>query len=205
MGAAADIPQTDAEEHACRCCSADRTCSGIGTTATRSCERFVERAADNGMDVFRVFDALNDVRNLRTALAAVRHREARPRHDLLHHQPDAHDRALSWRWPSSLRTWARIRSASRTWPALLKPQAAYDLVKASRTLRRGHAGPRARARHHGRDAGLSMKAIEAGCDIVDTRSAALTSARATTRPRAWSRCSRAPASGPGWIWIGFCK
>src|ERR1700758_4266760 len=35
-------------------------------------ERFVEKAADAGMDVFRVFDALNDIRNLRRALAAVR-------------------------------------------------------------------------------------------------------------------------------------
>src|SRR5215469_7173455 len=34
-------------------------------------ERFVEKAAENGMDVFRVFDALNDVRNVRTALKAV--------------------------------------------------------------------------------------------------------------------------------------
>src|SRR6478736_6244714 len=35
-------------------------------------ERFVEKAAANGMDVFRVFDALNDVRNLRRALQAVK-------------------------------------------------------------------------------------------------------------------------------------
>src|SRR3954452_769705 len=35
-------------------------------------DRFVAKAAENGMDVFRVFDALNDVRNLRRALQAVR-------------------------------------------------------------------------------------------------------------------------------------
>jgi len=34
--------------------------------------RFVERAAVNGVDVFRVFDAMNDVRNLETALKAVK-------------------------------------------------------------------------------------------------------------------------------------
>jgi pyruvate carboxylase subunit B len=33
---------------------------------------FVERAAGNGMDVFRIFDALNDTRNLETAIAAVK-------------------------------------------------------------------------------------------------------------------------------------
>ena len=34
-------------------------------------EKFVERAAINGVDVFRVFDAMNDMRNLETALRAV--------------------------------------------------------------------------------------------------------------------------------------
>src|SRR5690554_8080696 len=34
-------------------------------------EKFVERAAVNGVDVFRVFDAMNDPRNLETALTAV--------------------------------------------------------------------------------------------------------------------------------------
>ena len=35
-------------------------------------ERFVEKSAENGMDVFRVFDALNDVRNLKTSIDAVK-------------------------------------------------------------------------------------------------------------------------------------
>src|SRR3974377_2112653 len=34
-------------------------------------DRVVARSAENGMDVFRVFDALNDIRNLRRALDAV--------------------------------------------------------------------------------------------------------------------------------------
>ncbi len=35
-------------------------------------EAFVNKAAENGMDVFRIFDALNDTRNLETAIAAVK-------------------------------------------------------------------------------------------------------------------------------------
>lgn len=35
-------------------------------------QKFVERAATNGVDVFRVFDAMNDMRNLDTALKAVK-------------------------------------------------------------------------------------------------------------------------------------
>lgn len=35
-------------------------------------EKFIERAAENGIDIFRIFDALNDVRNLETALKVVK-------------------------------------------------------------------------------------------------------------------------------------
>src|SRR5512146_2898124 len=35
-------------------------------------ERFVARARENGMDVFRIFDALNDVRNMETAMRAAK-------------------------------------------------------------------------------------------------------------------------------------
>src|SRR5450759_4737105 len=34
--------------------------------------RFVYKAAENGMDIFRVFDALNDIRNFETAAAAIK-------------------------------------------------------------------------------------------------------------------------------------
>jgi len=34
--------------------------------------RFVERARENGVDVFRIFDAMNDVRNLKTAIKAAK-------------------------------------------------------------------------------------------------------------------------------------
>ena len=33
-------------------------------------ERFVERAAYNGIDIFRIFDALNDIRNLEVPIQA---------------------------------------------------------------------------------------------------------------------------------------
>ena len=47
--------------------------------------KFCERAAVNGVDVFRIFDAMNDPRNLETAIKAVKgNRQARSRHYLLH-------------------------------------------------------------------------------------------------------------------------
>lgn len=49
-------------------------------------EKFIERAASNGVDVFRIFDALNDPRNFETAVrATVAPGQARPGRAFLHH------------------------------------------------------------------------------------------------------------------------
>ncbi|SUG94914.1 Oxaloacetate decarboxylase alpha chain [Salmonella enterica subsp. enterica] len=59
-------------------------------------ERFVERAVKNGMDVFRVFDAMNDPRKYESRTAGgAQPRRARPGHALLHHQPGAHPADLA--------------------------------------------------------------------------------------------------------------
>ena len=42
-------------------------------------ERFCQLAVKNGMDIFRIFDALNDLRNLETAITAVKRAGATPR------------------------------------------------------------------------------------------------------------------------------
>jgi pyruvate/oxaloacetate carboxyltransferase len=58
-------------------------------------ERFVERAVKNGMDVFRVFDAMNDPRNMQAALQAVRRHGAHAQGTLVHHQPGPHPADLA--------------------------------------------------------------------------------------------------------------
>jgi pyruvate carboxylase subunit B len=55
----------------CRCCCAGRTCSAIAITDD-VVRAFVAKAAVNGIDVFRIFDAMNDVRNLRVSIEAVK-------------------------------------------------------------------------------------------------------------------------------------
>jgi pyruvate carboxylase subunit B len=68
---------------------------------------FVQRSAENGMDVFRIFDALNDTRNLRVAIEAVK-------------QSGKHARCITCRvsstWPGNWKRWAATVSPSRTWP-----------------------------------------------------------------------------------------
>ena len=65
-------------------------------------DRFVEKSAENGMDVFRVFDALNDVRNLRRGDRRRAPRgQARPGDDLLHRPPAAHGREVRRHGPAT--------------------------------------------------------------------------------------------------------
>ena len=80
-------------------------------------DRFVDKSAENGMDVFRVFDALNDIRNLRRCVAAVREETGKHAQGTICYttQPAAHDRAVCGDGAAAAATWAATPSASRTW------------------------------------------------------------------------------------------
>ena len=74
-------------------------------------ERLVDKAAENGMDVFRIFDALNDIRNIRTALKAVKGTASTPKALSATRRARSTPSARLSRWPSNCSRWARIRSA----------------------------------------------------------------------------------------------
>jgi methylmalonyl-CoA carboxyltransferase 5S subunit len=75
------------------------------------------KAAENGMDVFRVFDALNDIRNLKCAVAAVKKAGKHAQGTICYTISPLHTiRPASWRWRKRCSTLVAIRSASRTWP-----------------------------------------------------------------------------------------
>ena len=54
----------------CRCCSVDRTFWVIVHYADDVVEYFVQKSIANGIDIIRIFDCLNDLRNLQTAVKA---------------------------------------------------------------------------------------------------------------------------------------
>ena len=79
-------------------------------------ERFVDKAAENGMDVFRVFDALNDIRNLEiVAVAAVK--KAGKHAQVRSATPPVHCTRLRslWRWRRGCWTSAATLSVLRIW------------------------------------------------------------------------------------------
>jgi oxaloacetate decarboxylase (Na+ extruding) subunit alpha len=130
-------------------------------------EKFVERAAHNGVDVFRVFDAMNDMRNLDTALKAVKNIGKHAQGTISYTLSPVHN----------IETWVeqgkRIEDAGadsiaiKDMAGLLRPYDGYELVKRLKA-----ACDIPIQLHCHATTGLStstiMKCVEAGIDNVDT-------------------------------------
>ena len=161
-------------------------------------DRFVDKSAENGMDVFRVFDALNDVRNIQRALAAVHRTGKHAEGTICYTTSPLHTVEKFVEMAQRLKEMGSDSICIKDMAALLRPQPAYEIVKGIKekcgedTLVHVHV-------HSTTGVTLVslMKAIEAGADIVDTAISSSALVPATTPPRAWSRCSRALATTPG--------
>src|SRR6516164_9352376 len=132
-------------------------------------DRFVDKAAENGMDVFRVFDALNDMRNLRRAIAAVRRTGKHAQGTICYTVSPLHTPGDFVEMAEKLLELGCDSICIKDMAALLKPQPAYDIVKGIKEA----CGQETRVHVHvhattGVTLVSLMKAIEAGADCVDT-------------------------------------
>lgn len=128
---------------------------------------FVERAAVNGMDVFRIFDAMNDVRNLETAIKATVEFEKHAQGTISYTTSPVHT-VQSWvDMGMRLEDMGCHSLCIKDMAGLLSPYTAYELVT---ELKKRCSLPI--ALHCHATTGLSTtsitKAVEAGVDIVDT-------------------------------------
>ncbi|HEY1254124.1 MAG TPA: methylmalonyl-CoA carboxytransferase subunit 5S [Terracidiphilus sp.] len=132
-------------------------------------ERFVEKSAANGIDVFRIFDALNDVRNLRTSVAAVKKTGKHAQGTISYTVSPLHTVEAFAAMAAELKEMGCNSICIKDMAALLRPQPAYDLVKA---IKEKCGADTLVHLHTHATTGVTlvslMKAIEAGCDIVDT-------------------------------------
>lgn len=130
-------------------------------------EAFVERAAANGIDVFRVFDALNDLRNLETAVKAVKKTGKHAQGTICYTTSPVHTLELYVQQAKDLKTMGCDSIAIKDMAGLLTPYATFDLVKALKA-----AVDLPIFLHSHSTSGLAplcqLKAIEAGCDHIDT-------------------------------------
>ncbi len=130
-------------------------------------EKFVERAAFNGVDVFRVFDAMNDPRNLQTALKAVKQLGKHAQGTISYTTSPVHTLQMWVDLAKQIEDMGADSVAIKDMAGILTPYTAFELVsrlKASLSIpihMQCHA-----------TAGLSsvaiLKAVEAGIDNVDT-------------------------------------
>ena len=130
-------------------------------------QRFVERAVDNGMDVFRIFDAMNDLRNFQAAIRATLACGKHAQGTLSYTVSPVHD--LQY-WLDMARRLEDLGSHSlciKDMAGLMKPYVAEELVS---RLKESCALPIAMQCHAttGMSTAAILKAAEAGIDMVDT-------------------------------------
>ena len=130
-------------------------------------EKFVERAAVNGVDVFRVFDAMNDPRNLKTALRAVKQHGKHAQGTISYTTSPVHTLEMWVDLAKQIEDMGADSVAIKDMAGILTPYTAFELVS---RLKASLAIPIHMQCHA--TAGLSsvaiLKAVEAGIDNVDT-------------------------------------
>ncbi len=130
-------------------------------------EKFVERAATNGVDVFRVFDAMNDPRNLETALKAVKKQGKHAQATLSYTTSPVHTLDAWVSLAKQIEDMGADSIAIKDMAGVLTPYAAFELVSRLKAQTDLEVQLHAHA-----TAGLSdmtiLKAVEAGIDRVDT-------------------------------------
>ena len=130
-------------------------------------EKFVERAAVNGVDVFRVFDAMNDPRNLETALKAVKAQGKHAQGTISYTTSPVHTLQMWVDLAKQIEDMGADSIAIKDMSGILNPYVAFDLVSQLKSTLSIPVHMQCHA-----TAGLStaaiLKAAEAGIDNVDS-------------------------------------
>lgn len=129
--------------------------------------KFVERAAYNGMDVFRIFDAMNDVRNLETAIKATVDVGKHAQGTISYTQSPVHTLEGWVDMGKKLEDAGCHSIAIKDMAGLLRPYDAAELVK---RLKAECEVPIALHCHAttGMSVATCLKAVDAGLDMLDT-------------------------------------
>lgn len=136
--------------------------------------KFVERSAKNGIDVFRIFDALNDIRNIEVAIKAVKETKATVEATICYTTSPVHTHEGFVEMAQKLVNLGADTICIKDMAGLLTPGASFDLVT---KLRQKITLP---IHIHSHDSsGLAamsyLKGIEAGANIIDTAISSLAS------------------------------
>ncbi|MCK5888787.1 MAG: sodium-extruding oxaloacetate decarboxylase subunit alpha [Methylococcales bacterium] len=130
-------------------------------------DKFVERCVVNGMDVFRIFDAMNDMRNIEQAVKAVLHTDAHAQGTISYTTSDFHTIDTWVEQGKQIEDMGAHSICIKDMAGLLKPYDAFELVS---RLKKSTSIPIHMHCHAttGLSVATQIKAIEAGVDNIDT-------------------------------------
>jgi oxaloacetate decarboxylase alpha subunit len=140
---------------------------------------FCKRAVDNGISIVRIFDALNDIRNMELAIKASKEAGAHVQGAISYTVSPVHDIDSYVKLAKNLAQLDCDSICIKDMAGLLKPYVAYELVK---RIKEETKLPVQLHCHYtsGMASMTYLKAIEAGVDVVDTALSAL--AMGTSQP-----------------------
>ena len=131
-------------------------------------EYFVQKSIANGIDIIRIFDALNDARNLETAIKATKKEGGHVQAAISYTTSPFHTNEGFAQYAKQLKDMGADSICIKDMSGLLKPYEAYQLVKSIKSA----VGDTHVQLHIHYTAGLAsmtlLKAIDAGVDGIDT-------------------------------------
>ncbi|MGB9676180.1 MAG: oxaloacetate decarboxylase subunit alpha [Candidatus Bathyarchaeales archaeon] len=129
--------------------------------------RFVEKAAENGIDIFRIFDALNDVRNMETAIKTVKKVGKHAQGTICYTISPVHTIEYYVKVAKKLAELECDSICIKDMAGMLAPEPAYKLIKALKE----EVGLPVHLHSHSTSGMVMMtylRACDAGVDIIDT-------------------------------------
>lgn len=130
-------------------------------------EYFVQKSLANGIDIIRIFDCVNDLRNLETAVKAAKKENGHAQIALSYTTGDAYTLEYWEKMAKDIEEMGADSICVKDMAGLLLPDKAFELVSA---LKRGSKLPVQMHTHYtsGMASMTYLKAIEAGADVIDT-------------------------------------
>lgn len=130
-------------------------------------EYFVQKSIANGVDILRIFDALNDVRNLETAIKACKKEKGHVQGTVCYTISPVHNIESFVKMAKDLENMGADSICIKDMAGLLKPYVAYDLITA---MKKSVKIPIQLHTHYtsGVASMTYLKAVEAGVDVIDT-------------------------------------
>ena len=130
-------------------------------------EYFVKKSIENGINIIRVFDCLNDIRNLKTCIDATKKEGGHLQVAFSYTLGSAYTLEYWSKLAKDLESMGADSICIKDMAGLLLPYTAYELVK---TLKNSTKLPIELHTHYtsGMASMTLLKSVEAGCDIIDT-------------------------------------